>query len=176
LSALTSIERVEVMSAVEDRFQVDLNESKFTSATTISDLEEMLRMPSAERTDFSYPRWVQRWPITWIRRLIYYLLTWPATQILSRPRINGRERLGDVRGPVLVVCNHVTYLDVGFVLAALPHHLRNLAVAMEGERVQRMRRPPRDWRMVGARCCLCFVLVNDSALSCVSTSATWRIS
>lgn len=146
LSALTSIERVEVMSAVEDRFQVDLNESKFTSATTISDLEEMLRMPSAERTDFFYPRWVQRWPITWIRRVIYYLLTWPATQILSRPKINGRERLGDVSGPVLVVCNHVTYLDVGFVLAALPHHLRNLAVAMEGERVQRMRRPPRDWR------------------------------
>ena len=146
LSALTSIERVELMSAVEDRFQVDLNESKFTSATTISDLEEMLRMPSAERTDFSYPRWVQRWPITWIRRVVYYLLTWPATQILSKPKINGRERLGDVRGPVLVVCNHVTYLDIGFVLAALPHHLRNLAVAMEGERVQRMRRPPRDWR------------------------------
>ena len=40
----------------------------------------------------------------------------------------------------------MTYLDIGFVLAALPHHLRNLAVAMEGERVQRMRRPPRDWR------------------------------
>src|SRR4029450_5572132 len=133
----------ELMSAVEDRFQVDLNESKFTSATTISDLEEMLRMPSAERTDFFYPRWVQRWPVPWIRWVVYYLLSWPATQILSRPRIEGRERLRDLQGPVLVICNHVTYLDVGFVLAALPHRLRNLAVALEGARVQGMRHPPR---------------------------------
>jgi long-chain acyl-CoA synthetase len=146
LSGLTSLERVELMSAVEDRFQVDLNESKFTAATTITDLEEMLRAPSVQRTDFFYPRWVQRWPIPWIRRVVYYFVTWPATQILSMPRITGREGLDNEKGPVLVVCNHVTYLDAGFVLAALPHHLRNLAVAMEGERVQRMRRPPKEWR------------------------------
>ena len=82
------------MSAVEDRFQVDLNESKFTSATTISDLEEMLRMPSAERTDFLYPRWVQRWPITWIRRVVYYLLTWPATQILVQTKDQRSRAVG----------------------------------------------------------------------------------
>ena len=144
LSSLSSLERVELMSAIEDRFQVNLNESKFTSATSISELEHMVRTPSAERTDFRYPRWVQRWPVTWIRWTVYYLLSWPATQILARPRIEGRERLRDVRGPVLVICNHVTYLDVGFVLAALPHRLRKMAVAMEGERIQRMRHPPRD--------------------------------
>jgi long-chain acyl-CoA synthetase len=145
LSSLSSLERVELMSAMEDRFQVDLNESKFTSAVTLGDLEEMVRTPSVERTDYAYPRWVQRWPVTWIRRAVYYLVSWPATQILSRPRIEGRERLRDVRGPALVICNHVTYLDVGFVLAALPHRLRKMAVAMEGERVQRMRHPPEDW-------------------------------
>jgi hypothetical protein len=145
LSQLSSLERVELMSALEDRFQVDLNESKFTAATTLTDLETMVHMPSAERTDFVYPRWVQRWPVPWIRRAVYYLLSWPATQILAHPEIEGRERLRDVKGPVLVICNHVTYLDVGFVLAALPHRLRNLAVAMEGERVERMRHPPKEW-------------------------------
>jgi long-chain acyl-CoA synthetase len=145
ISSLSSLERVELMSALEERFQVNLNESKFTSATTLSELEHMVRSPSAERTDFRYPRWVQRWPVTWIRRAVYYLLSWPATQILSRPRIEGRQRLRDVRGPVLVICNHVTYLDAGFVLAALPHRLRKMAVAMEGERIQRMRHPPSDW-------------------------------
>jgi len=144
-SSLSSLERVELMSAMEERFQVDLNESKFTSATTMDELEQMVRAPSAERTDFFYPRWVQRWPVTWIRWTVYYLLSWPATHILSKPRIEGRERLNDLSGPVLVICNHVTYLDVGFVLAALPHRLRKLAVAMEGERVQRMRTPPKEW-------------------------------
>jgi long-chain acyl-CoA synthetase len=44
---------------------------------------------------------------------------------------------------VLVVSNHVIYLDVGFVLAALPVGLRHhLAVAMGGERLAAMRNPP----------------------------------
>jgi long-chain acyl-CoA synthetase len=57
----------------------------------------------------------------------------------------GRENLRGVKGPVLVVCNHVIYLDVGFVLAALPPRLRHrLAVAMGGERLAEMRQPPRE--------------------------------
>ena len=47
---------------------------------------------------------------------------------------------------MLVISNHVIYLDVGFVLAALPVRLRHrLAVAMGGERLAEMRRPPREW-------------------------------
>jgi long-chain acyl-CoA synthetase len=148
LGSLSSLERVELLSAMEDRFQVDLNESQFTAATTVAELEEMLRAPSGARTDFSYPRWVQRWPITWIRRAVYYLLTWPATQVLAMPRITGRERLTGLDGPALVIANHITYLDAGLVLRALPHRLRNLAVAMEGERTQWMRRPPKEWPLL----------------------------
>lgn len=146
LASLSSLERVELMSAIEDRFQVDLNESKFTAATTLADLEKLLREPTAARSDLHYPRWVQRWPVTWIRRIVYYLLAWPATLILSAPKIDGREKLRGLRGPALVVSNHITYADIGFILWALPPHLRALAVAMEGERVALMRRPPADWR------------------------------
>lgn len=149
LAALSSLERVELMSAMEDRFQVDLNESKFTAATTLADLEKLLHdsQGSAARSDFHYPHWVQRWPWTWIRPAAYYLLAWPATQILSGPKILGRENLCDVRGPALVVCNHITYFDVGMVLAALPHRLRRLAVAMEGERIEWMRHPRPEWSL-----------------------------
>jgi long-chain acyl-CoA synthetase len=98
------------------------------------------RSAGENQRKYEYPRWAQRWPITWIRLVVYYMLTWPATWLLAWPRVIGREKLRDVRGPVLVVCNHVTYIDVGFVLAALPWRLRNkLAVAMEGERLWAMR-------------------------------------
>ena len=56
---LSSIERVELLSALEDRFQLDLNESRFTSASTIGDLEKMLDEPTRQRTIFHYPRWPQ---------------------------------------------------------------------------------------------------------------------
>jgi long-chain acyl-CoA synthetase len=142
---LSSLDRVELLSAIEDRYQIDLNESRFAAATTVGDLEAMLRQPPAARSDYSYPRWAQRWPIAWIRVAVYYLLSWPATLLLGYPRVRGRENLRGVQGPVLVVSNHVTYVDIGFILAALPARFRHrLAVAMIGERLQGMRHPPRE--------------------------------
>jgi long-chain acyl-CoA synthetase len=139
---LSSLDRVELLSAIEDRYQIDVNETHFTSAATLGDLERLVRESSSERSEFVFPRWAQRWPVTWIRTLIYYLLTWPATHLLAHPRVFGRENLRGVKGPVLVISNHVIYLDVGFVLAALPLRLRHrLAVAMAGERLAEMRRP-----------------------------------
>ncbi len=88
-----------------------------------------------------------RWPWTWIRPVVYYLLAWPATWILARPKIRGREKLRDLRGPALVICNHITYADIGYVLWALPPHLRRLAVAMQGERVAWMRQPRAEWSL-----------------------------
>jgi long-chain acyl-CoA synthetase len=143
---LSSLDRVELLGAIEDRYQIDVNETHFTSAATLGDLECLVRESSSERSEFVFPRWAQRWPVTWIRTFIYYLLTWPATHLLAHPRVFGRENLRGVKGPVLVISNHVIYLDVGFVLAALPLRLRRrLAVAMGGERLAGMRRPPGEW-------------------------------
>jgi len=140
---LTSIERVELLAALEDRFQVELNESQFTETTTVGQLEQLLRQPAARRSDYVYPRWAQRWPIAWIREAIYYSIAWPATLLLGYPSVRGRERLAGLRGPVLLVSNHVTSIDIGFILAALPARFRNrLAVAMGGERLATMRRAP----------------------------------
>lgn len=143
---LSSIDRVELLSALEDRYQVDLNETRFAAATTVRELEEMLRQPVARRTDYPYPRWTQQWPIRWIRLGVYYLLTWPATILLGYPQVRGRENLRRLQGPVLVIANHITMVDIGYVLFALPARVRNrLAAAMEGERLWAMRYPPAEW-------------------------------
>src|SRR5207245_451277 len=94
---------------------------------------------------YVYPRWAQRWPVTWLRIFIYYLLTYPYTMVMARPRVRGRERLRDADGPLLFVSNHVAYIDIGFVMAALPARYRTrLAVAMQGEMLRAMRHPPRN--------------------------------
>lgn len=140
---LSSIERVELLAALEDRYQVELNESQFTEATTLGELDRLLREPTARRSDYVYPHWTQRGPILWIRLAVYYLLAWPATLLLGYPSVRGRERLAGVHGPVLFVSNHVTSIDVAFLLAALPARFRNrLAVAMVGERLAMMRNAP----------------------------------
>ena len=144
---LNSMDRVELMSALEDRYQIDLKEANFTNIRTVGDLERLLHEPqNSPQRGYRYPRWTQRWPITWIREFIYYLLTWPATIIMAHPKTVGREHLRGVEGPLLISCNHVTYIDLGFALKALPPHLRRkLAVGMWGELLWEMWRPPREW-------------------------------
>ncbi|HEU0040473.1 MAG TPA: lysophospholipid acyltransferase family protein, partial [Verrucomicrobiae bacterium] len=116
-------------------------------AKTAADVARLLQQPSARRAEYVYPRWAQREPVRWFRLAVYYALVWPATQILGHPKIVGRENLRDLRGPVLVVSNHITRrADIGLILAALPLRFRHcLAAAMGGESLQRMLRPPRDW-------------------------------
>jgi long-chain acyl-CoA synthetase len=144
---LNSMDRVELMSALEDRYQVEVNDADFTRASTVADLERLLHgPPQPARGRYRYPRWAQRWPIPWIRTFIYYLLTWPATIIMAHPKIIGRENLRGIEGPVLITCNHITYVDTGFVLIALTPHLRHmLATGMWGELLWKMWRPPEDW-------------------------------
>ncbi|HLY60910.1 MAG TPA: AMP-binding protein [Terriglobia bacterium] len=140
---LSSIDRVELLSALEDRYQVEIDESEFGAASTVGDLEKMLQQPAASEPKYHFPRWTQRWPVTWIRLVVYYCLSWPATLLLGYPRVVGKGNLNGVRGPLLIVSNHVTYVDIGFILAALPPRFRHrVAVAMLGERLRAMRHPP----------------------------------
>jgi long-chain acyl-CoA synthetase len=145
---ITSLDRVELMSALEDRYQTDLSDVRFSEASTVGQLEKLLTESPAAPVEHLYPRWPQNWLSTAVRLAVYYLLAWPATYILAAPRIRGRENLRGLRGPVLVIANHVTYLDIAWVLPALPARLRNrLATAMRAERLAEMRRPPKNMNL-----------------------------
>jgi len=140
---LTSIERVELLGALEDRYQVDLSETEFTSADTVQALEQLVQQPPAPSAAFHYLRWPQSRPVRIIRAVVYQLLARPAMLILGWPDIRGRENLRGAKGPVLVVANHITFFDPVYVLEGLPWRLRRrLAVAMDGELLESMRMPP----------------------------------
>jgi long-chain acyl-CoA synthetase len=172
---LSSLERVELISALEDRYQIDLGETNFATIATVGDLERLIQGQRSSRRglesgaagqdkaapppelvstghlrefqfgSFHYPRWALRWPITWIRTAVRYLLAKPAMLVRAWPRVIGRENLRSVRGPVLVVSNHVSDVDIAFVQTALPAHLRGkLATATGGEALEKLRSPSRD--------------------------------
>jgi len=139
---LSSLDRVELIGALEDRYQVDVSETRFSAARTVSDVEKMLDGEVRQRAYYHYPTWVLRWPVTWVRWLAHYLLMRPAMLLLGWPRIEGRENLRGVNGPLLVVCNHISEVDVGFVQTALPSRLRNrIATAAGGEALEALRSP-----------------------------------
>jgi long-chain acyl-CoA synthetase len=152
---LSSLERVELLSALEDRYQVDLSETEFGNAATVGDLEELLQGerggpftrgqlhgPEFRKREYRYPLWTLRWPTTWLRLASHYLLAQPAMFLLAQPRVLGRENLRGVRGPLLVISNHITDADIGFIQTALPARIRHkLATATGGEALEALRAP-----------------------------------
>ena len=140
---LDSLGRVELLSALEDHYQIELDEAAITEATTIGDVEQIVSRQKSEATAYPYPRWTLRFPVNWIRFIVYHLFLLPLTWIMCRVRVIGAENLANVKGPVLFVSNHVTDADAGLILSALPVRWRSrLAIAMQGEMLREWRYPP----------------------------------
>lgn len=139
---LSSLDRVELLSALEDRYQVDLSETRFSTVRTVGDLEKMLRGDAVPTAGYHYPSWALRWPTTWIRFLAHYMLMRPAIFLLGWPRIEGREHLRGIKGPLLVIANHIGDVDPGFILTALPARFRHrAAIGTGGEALEALRTP-----------------------------------
>lgn len=142
---LDSLGRVELLSALEDHYQVELDEESFTATTTLGEVESLIRRGATEEKTLQYyfPRWAQRFPFPLIRRIMLYLVVLPLVRLMCPLRVRGRELLREARGPLLFVSNHVTMTDHALILAALPAKFRHrLAIAMEGERLRGWLHPP----------------------------------
>jgi long-chain acyl-CoA synthetase len=142
---LDSLGRVELLSALEDRYQISLDEAAFTAATTVGDVEKVVRGEIEDQvvTPYPYPKWTRWLVVRWLRVLLYYTILLPITHVMSRMSVAGRDHLKDIHGPVMFVVNHVTLADHALVLAALPVRLRHrVAIAMEGEHLRNWLNPP----------------------------------
>jgi long-chain acyl-CoA synthetase len=139
---LSSLDRVELIGALEDRYQVNLSETRFSDVRTVSDIQRMLSGESRPRVEYHYPKWALRWPVTWLRWMAHYFLLRPAMMLLGWPRIEGRQNLEGWSGPMLVVCNHISDVDFAFLRTALPARLRNrIAIATRGEALEALHSP-----------------------------------
>jgi long-chain acyl-CoA synthetase len=147
---LDSLGRVELLSALEDRYQVELDEAAFTSATTLGDVENMIHERTLEHArPYPFPEWPLRFPSMFVRLLVLYALILPLTRLMSWVRAQHVDRLTELRGPVLFICNHVTMLDAVFVISALPGRFRHrLAIAMIGEMLRDWRYPPEGTKWI----------------------------
>jgi long-chain acyl-CoA synthetase len=131
---LTSLERVELMVALEDKFQTRIDEAKFSGAASILDLKQLVEAPAAPDTvdePLEFPSWNRSWPVRLIRRLSHATWIVPLTRLFAYARVDGLEHLRGIDGPVIFASNHQSHMDVPVILSALPGRWRaRLAPAM----------------------------------------------
>lgn len=134
LEALSSLERVDLQAAIEQRLAIELDEVEFSKIGTRAELDEYLR--SVSRTEggnptrtedhggLSPPRWT-RFPIAGLfRRLFQALVIQPLLRVWVRVEVVGLENLPEPNTPLLFAPTHQSHLDVPVVLRALPPRWR----------------------------------------------------
>jgi long-chain acyl-CoA synthetase len=139
---LSSLERVELMMALEEALQVTVDEGRFAAAQSVADLEALTRpledAPGAVATAASepidFPTWNRSAPARALRRAS--LPTWilPLSRVFASVKVEGLENLAELTGPAIFAANHQSHLDTPVILDALPPRWRyRVAPAMAKE-------------------------------------------
>jgi long-chain acyl-CoA synthetase len=150
---LSSLERVELMVALEDRFQTRIDESRFSEAASIADLKQLVDAPPTAETvedPLDFPTWNRSATVRVIRRLSHATWIVPLTRLFAHARVAGLANLSGVEGPVIFASNHQSHMDVPVILSALPGQWRSrVAPAMLKEFFEAHFHPEQHtWRQV----------------------------
>jgi long-chain acyl-CoA synthetase len=128
---LSSLERVELLVAIEQKLGVTVDENVFTGARTVAELSRIQEQPAAEAAaepGWEPPRWARRGWAQWHRYFHLNLWILPLTRVFAWVRVSGRENLKDLQGPVLFASNHQGYFDTPILYMALPWKWRHRLV------------------------------------------------
>jgi long-chain acyl-CoA synthetase len=160
---LDSLGRVQLQSALEQRFGAELEDDALAGIATVVELRALLdrqiaptgsvhgcestageqeihsSVAGVQPATHLYPHWPWRWPVLVLRVAFIEVVLRPLVWLLAAPRVVGESaELPDA--PTLIIANHVTAYDGALILYALPARLRrSVAIAMSGEMLMDMR-------------------------------------
>ena len=155
---LDSLGKVQLQSALEERFGAAIDDRAFSQIETLgqlraaagwqstplpsttplqpSSMREQETAPISSLTPtraqhpakFRYPRWPWSRPVRLLRVAFLNLIIRPLTRFLATPKVTAPPPAALPVSPMLIIANHVTAFDVPLVLYALPARIRNRVV------------------------------------------------
>ena len=133
---LSSIERIELMIALEQEFNCSIDELSFASTSSVGDLQQLVNqkdsIPATLKTSvnqkatkaINFPNWNQNRLARSIRRISLAGFLLPMTKAFAWMTVEGLDNLESVSGPVVYASNHQSHMDTPVILAALPSRMR----------------------------------------------------
>lgn len=131
---LSSLDRIQLLTELEGRAGVSLDEEQFANARTVGDLLRAQPAAAAAVDDFEFPAWSRTRAARVVRRVALPGLVLPLARLFAWIRVEGLENLRDLNGPVIFASNHQSHFDVPAIFWALPARWRyRAAPAMSKE-------------------------------------------
>jgi long-chain acyl-CoA synthetase len=134
---LSSLDRVELMVALEDAFHTRVDEGSFAQAKDLSQLRSLMERAAASDAAPSEPVNFPTWNRSWLARIVrrVNLSTWilPLAHVFAWMRVSGLEQLRDLDGPVIFAANHQSFMDGPVIMAALPGRWRHAVAPAMGK-------------------------------------------
>jgi long-chain acyl-CoA synthetase len=121
---LTSIDRVELVSFLEQEYRLDIEDSQIGPQTRVADLRRIIarREKLTQRNHFRF--WTNARFFRGVRKVWDTLVHDPLVRSFSTLEVRGGEELENLVGPVFFVANHLSYLDQPALMLALHPKIR----------------------------------------------------
>lgn len=120
---LSSIDRLELITLLEEEFHVDLPEVNVSGETTVAEMVQLVKQ--AKPQERWHPRcWPLRLPVIAVRLLLQDALIFPVLRQVLRLQVDGIDVFKRLNGPFILAGNHVSNLDGVAVLMTLPYRVR----------------------------------------------------
>lgn len=137
--ALGSLDRVELLVALEHRFNTQVDEHAFAASRSIGDLRRLVENGTRGSGDAApeadLPRWNTSLPARLVRPIFVEGIALMIARLFAPSRVTGLDNLDLLDGPAIFASNHQSHLDAPVIFAALPWSRRyRLAPAMLKER------------------------------------------
>lgn len=121
---LSSIDRVELVSYLEQEFRLDIEDSQIGAETRVSDLRTMIAKREKLSRHDHFRFWTNSRFFRGMRMVWDTLIHGPLFRSFVTLEVRGTENLNNLEGPVFFVANHLSYLDHPAINYALPRKLR----------------------------------------------------
>ena len=131
---MDSLTLVELVVRIEDELNVQIDQTKITSKTTVADLQEIIDKKEPVKKLPPLKKWPRSWWAFGLRSVGRSIL-FSSIRIFVNLKVEGKENLKDLPLPAIFMPNHLSYLDPLVLMMALPSIIRRKVAFAAGRDV-----------------------------------------